>query len=170
MVDAAVSRQFPEGARDVLADQRRTGARAVVVHLGTNGFIPFCDMKAMLDALRGVPRVVLVTIKAPDIWEKSVNDAIAYAAAHWKNVVVADWHRAASGDPQLLVDGVHPDSQGQRLYARTIARAVRAPMAGAGAGAGPLMRMGARARCWGSSPRWPRRPAWPRPRRRTGRG
>jgi peptidoglycan/LPS O-acetylase OafA/YrhL len=137
VIDAAVSRQFSAGARTVVSDVRRTGARTVVVHLGTNGFVQFDDLKAMLDALRGLPRVVLVTVRVPDRWEGSVNDALEYAARHWRNVVIADWHRVADGASGLLVDGVHPDALGQRLYARTIARAVRAARASAGAASAP---------------------------------
>ena len=135
VVDAAVSRQFAQGAQTVVADVRRTGATTVVVHLGTNGFAQFGDLKTMLDALRKVPRVVLVTVRVPDPWEGSVNDAYRYAASHWPNVVIADWHRVAQGSPGVLVDGVHPDVQGQRLYARTIARAVREPDPRGGAAA-----------------------------------
>jgi peptidoglycan/LPS O-acetylase OafA/YrhL len=126
VIDAVVSRQFSQGSQEVLADERETHAKVVVIHLGTNGFAPFPDMKAMLDGLRGAKRVVLVTVRVPDKpWEKSVNDALRYAADHWRNVVLADWHTVADANAQLLVDGVHPNPQGARLYAQTIARAIR---------------------------------------------
>jgi peptidoglycan/LPS O-acetylase OafA/YrhL len=127
VIDASVSRQFSQGYSEVLADERVAHASTVVVHLGTNGFVDFDELKTMLDGLRKVPRVVLVTVRVPRIWQDSVNNALAYAAKHWPNVVLADWHSVASANQGLLVDGVHPDPSGARLYAATIARAARMP-------------------------------------------
>jgi len=127
VIDAAVSRQFSQGYADVLNDERIAHASTVVVHLGTNGFVDFGNLKAMLDGLRGVPRVVLVNVRVPKIWQDSVNEALAYAAKHWPNVIVADWHSVANANQGLLVDGVHPDPAGARLYAATIKRAATMP-------------------------------------------
>jgi hypothetical protein len=122
-IDARVSRQFSEGAAAVLAGRSRLNPKTIVIHLGDNGYIPFRPFEALLTKLASTPRVVLVTVRVPLKWEKSVNDAIRYAARHHTNVVIADWH-AVSGRPGLLVDGVHTTPKGARLYARTIKRAV----------------------------------------------
>lgn len=122
-VDARVSRQFAEGAAAVLAGKRRVNPRTIVIHLGDNGYVPFRGLESLLVSLASTPRVVLVTVRVPLKWEKSVNDALRYAARHHRNVVLADWH-AASRRPGLLVDGVHTTPKGARVYARTIRRAI----------------------------------------------
>ena len=38
-----------------------------------------------------------------------------------------DWHGITDRNPQVLVDGAHMTPEGARLYARAIAKAVRAP-------------------------------------------
>jgi hypothetical protein len=126
VVDAAVSRQFEVGA-GVIEDQLvRTKADTVVVHLGNNGYVPFDELEALMKRLQAVPRVVLVNVRVPLQWQDSVNDALEYAASRYPNVVLVDWYDTSGGDG-LLVDGTHMTSEGARLYARTIARAVRAP-------------------------------------------
>ena len=54
------------------------------------------------------------------------NDVERDAAAKQPRIEVADWAKASDGRPELLVsDGVHPQPEGQRLYAQTIADAVK---------------------------------------------
>jgi peptidoglycan/LPS O-acetylase OafA/YrhL len=127
VVDAAVSRQFAKGADEVAAGVRSVKPRTVVIHLGNNGYIQFEDLAGLLDRLRRVPRVVLVNTRVPLQWETSVNEALDYADRHWKNVVLVDWHAISGRRPEVLVDGAHMTPEGARLYARAIARAVRAP-------------------------------------------
>ncbi|MGE0025532.1 MAG: hypothetical protein AB7O78_09515 [Thermoleophilia bacterium] len=125
VIDAAVSRQFTEGAA-VLRGRLRTAPRnaIVVIHLGDNGYIPFRPFERLMRDLSGRPKVVLVTVRVRAAWQDSVNDALRYAARHHRNAVIADWH-AASGGRGILVDGTHTTPKGARIYARTIARAVR---------------------------------------------
>jgi lysophospholipase L1-like esterase len=94
--------------------------------LGNNGFIPFKGLEALLTRLRSVPRVVLVNVRVPLDWQDSVNDALAYSAPRYPNVVLVDWY-AASARPGLLVDGTHMSPAGAAVYARMVAKAVRAP-------------------------------------------
>jgi hypothetical protein len=101
--------------------------KTVVIHLGNNGYVQFDDLKDLLDRLKRVPRVVLVNVRVPLQWEESVNDAVEYADGHWDNVVLVDWHGVTDRNPQVLVDGAHMTPEGARLYARSIAAAVRAP-------------------------------------------
>ena len=124
-IDAAVARQFPATARATLAAVKALHPSVVVLHTGTNGYIPFTGLEALLDRLRGVPLVVLVTVRVDDPWEGSVNDALAFAARRRANVVLADWHAATQGRGDLLVDGVHADREGARLYATTVRAAIR---------------------------------------------
>jgi peptidoglycan/LPS O-acetylase OafA/YrhL len=126
VVDAHISRQFDEGAAAVAKGRRQTRPRTIVIHLGNNGYVPFDGLERLLSRLKRTPRVVLVTVRVPLKWEKSVNDALRSAAERHRNVELADWH-AVSGGPGLLVDGVHCTTKGARLYARTIRAAVTRP-------------------------------------------
>jgi peptidoglycan/LPS O-acetylase OafA/YrhL len=128
-VDAAVARQFDEGARALAAGLKRVRPKAVVLHVGSNGYVPADGLSAALHRARAVPVVVLVTVRVPRPWERSVNDAIRYAAARTPNVVVADWHRATADREALLSDGVHATPRGSRLYAQVVMRALRAGFA-----------------------------------------
>jgi peptidoglycan/LPS O-acetylase OafA/YrhL len=127
VVDAAVSRQFSKGAEEVMAGVKSMKPRTVVIHLGNNGYIQFEDLAGLLDRLKRVPRVVLVNTRVPLRWETSVNEALDYADRHWKNVVLVDWHAITGRRPEVLVDGAHMTPDGARLYARAIAKGVRAP-------------------------------------------
>ncbi|HET6689688.1 MAG TPA: acyltransferase family protein [Miltoncostaeaceae bacterium] len=129
-VDASVGRQFDDDARAVAAGLRRVKPKALVLHVGTNGYVPDEGLAAVLHRARAVPVVVLVTVRVDKPWETSVNDALRYAAAHNRNVVIADWHRATADRGGLLADGVHATPQGARLYAQVVMRALRAGFAG----------------------------------------
>lgn len=124
-LDAAVARQFPETAAAAVAAARALRPSVVVLHIGTNGYIPFEGLEGLLEDLRAVPVVVLVTVRVDERWEGSNNDALAYAARRRANVVVADWHAATEGRSDLLVDGAHPDAEGARLYTEVLSEAIR---------------------------------------------
>ena len=133
-VDASVGRQFGDDARAVAAGLKRVKPKALVLHVGTNGYVPADGLAAVLRRARAVPVVVLVTVRVDKPWEKSVNDAVAYAARHTRNVVIADWHRATADRDGLLADGVHATPKGARLYAQVVMRALRAGFAPDGPG------------------------------------
>ena len=128
-VDASVGRQFDDDARAVAAGLKRVKPKALVLHVGTNGYVPADGLAAVLRRARALPVVVLVTVRVDKPWEKSVNDAVAYAARHTRNVVIADWHRATADRDGLLADGVHATPKGARLYAQVVMRALRAGFA-----------------------------------------
>ncbi len=127
VVDATVSRQFVVGADAVLRGRAKYRPKTIVVHLGNNGYIQFEDLKNLLDSLKKVPRVVLVNVRVPLQWETSVNEALDYADRHWHNVVLVDWAGITGRRPDLLVDGAHMSTEGAKVYARAIVKAVRAP-------------------------------------------
>lgn len=129
-VDAKVSRSVAEGI-DLLDAQRRNGSlrRIVVVSLSTNSAITQEDLHRLTDIAESgsVRQLVLVTGQAPPdlAWVAQSNAVEREAAAHQPRIVIADWARATDGKPELLVsDGVHPQPEGQRLYAQTVADAV----------------------------------------------
>jgi len=128
-VDASVGRQFGDDARAVAAGLKRVKPKALVLHVGTNGYVPADGLAALLHRARAVPVVVLVTVRVDKPWETSVNDALRHAAKRTRNVVVADWHRATADRDGVLADGVHATPRGARLYAQVVMRALRAGFA-----------------------------------------
>jgi hypothetical protein len=123
IVDAAVSRQMVDYVPTVqrLAAEGRLGD-VVVVHLGTNG--PFSEetMTAFFDALRNVPKVIVLTVHAPRGYTDRNNERLITLPARYPNVQLIDWNAAlggCSGDC-LYEDGIHLPPDGRRYYAQLI--------------------------------------------------
>jgi hypothetical protein len=130
VVDAVESRAFVNGLDTVLQlqQQNRLGS-AVVVHLGTNGRIRSDDMTRMMDALSGVPNVLLLTIDVPRDYTAGNNGLIYDTAATYPNVSVLDWAGLNDGCPGdcFYSDGIHLKPDGQRFYAQLINDTLAAP-------------------------------------------
>jgi peptidoglycan/LPS O-acetylase OafA/YrhL len=128
-IDAAVSRQFGEAVA-IIEQRRAAGAlgSTLIVHMGTNGPVMGGDLEHLMQAVAGVPRVVLVTVEVDRRWEQQVNDAIRSAAGH-PNVRIADWNQYVAGCPagSLARDGVHLVGPGPACYAALLAQTVIAP-------------------------------------------
>ena len=119
-VDAAVSRQLDDGTAILRALRPRP--RAVVVHLGTNGPIARSDLDALLRALRGVQRVVLVTVHVDRSWEAGNNSVIRAAARRYANAELLDWSWFGRRHPGWFWDdGYHLRPGGAAAYARLVA-------------------------------------------------
>jgi len=119
LVDAQVSRQM----RDVvpvmqrLRDQDRFG-NAVVVHLGTNGAVGSETMDAFMETLTNVPKVVVMTVRAPRNWIAGNNERIR-ALTDRPNVILVDWEQLAQECPGncFYADGIHLRPDGREYYA-----------------------------------------------------
>ena len=141
-IDAQVSRQVSAGLPIVQRLAAAGTLRPVVVFaLGTNGTFTSQQMRQLIRAVGPHRDLVLVNTYEARPWEAGVNRVIAAAARRYPNVVMANWFAAIGHRTSLLwPDEVHPQPGGARLYARTIAAAVRAART-AGA-AGPASRPG----------------------------
>ncbi len=121
----------PAGAIEILQKRRAAGrlGEAVIVHTGDNGPFTTEQFDEMMRVLADVPRVVVVNVKVPRPWEQRNNDVIAEGVRRYpKNAVLADWHAASVDHPELFVDdGIHPQPEGQRVYADLIAARLEAP-------------------------------------------
>jgi hypothetical protein len=97
-----------------------------VIGLGTNGPITQAEFNAMMQVLRGVNRVVFVTVKEPLYWEAQVNAVIRAGVKRWPNARIADWYAYAAAHPAVVCcDGMHVGPAGARAYARIVAAALR---------------------------------------------
>jgi hypothetical protein len=122
---AAVSRQWDTGEAILqqLKSEGQLGAE-VIVALSTNGPITSTDFDNMMSILQGASRVVFVNVHVDRPWQDPNNAVLARGAAHFKNVVIADWATLAAQNPQWLgPDGTHLaiDGPGADALAQLIA-------------------------------------------------
>ena len=129
-IDAQVSRQVSVGIS--VAEQLAAAGslRPVLVFaLGTNGTFTRGQVRHLLAVIGPQRKLVLVNTYEARSWEAADNQVIAAAARRYPNVVLANWFGVIEHRTGLLwSDEVHPQPDGARLYARTVARAVRAAM------------------------------------------
>lgn len=125
-VDAAVSRQpFTILLRLQQYRARHALPPVVVVQTGENGPVGDGDLQKVKLALKGVPHVVIVNLRYSGAgWIDRTNRQLARLVVRWPQATLADWNRA-SGKPNLLWDGAHPNPRGQAVYAETVAQAIR---------------------------------------------
>jgi hypothetical protein len=124
-VDASVGRQAADIITTLKSYRDSSGLPPrVVVQLGDNGPLLGDQPNQIKNVLRGVKRVVLVTPHTPQRWQDTNDAVIKGMADNWPEARVADWNAAASKRPGFLVDGVHPNAEGIRVYTNLIVRAL----------------------------------------------
>lgn len=127
VVNAVKGRQFIQGI-SILQEMRASGRlpRRIVIGLGTNGPFTAVQFSEMMQVLRGVRRIVFVTVKEPLYWEYQVNDVIRTGARHWPAARIADWYAFAAAYPAVVCcDGIHIGPAGARAYAQIVSAALR---------------------------------------------
>jgi len=122
-IDAAYGRQV-EPCLQVLRAKRAAGSlgETVVIHIGNNGTFEASQFDEMMALLKGVPRVIFVTLKVPRVWEEANNHVIADGAARYPGVELIDWHGVSANRSDFFYDdGVHVRPEGAQAYAEMIA-------------------------------------------------
>jgi peptidoglycan/LPS O-acetylase OafA/YrhL len=104
----------------------------VVIQLGTNGTVTQAQYEAVLAEVADVPRVVVMTVKAPKPWIDGNNEIIRSLPATHPNVVLLDWQTRAEEIADHLsnnVDGgVHlSDDTAKQFYRDIILQALGLP-------------------------------------------
>lgn len=110
----------------------QTGAKTVVVELGTNDCQTPCDTSAEIDqimtVLKDVPHVywLNVRVQAPQPRDPEVVNAdLRAAATRWRNLEIVDMNAWFLPHPDwILPDGIHPTPAGQQGLADLIQRSV----------------------------------------------
>ncbi|MGB8021212.1 MAG: hypothetical protein WCF04_08295, partial [Candidatus Nanopelagicales bacterium] len=93
----------------------------VIVHTGNNGIITEEQLTKILNALSGIPRVVMVNNKVPRPWSGPNNRLFASVVPRYPNVRLVDWDKLATGHPEYFVkDGVHLTWEGAQAYSKAI--------------------------------------------------
>lgn len=131
-IDAAVSRHYSggEGTIQAMVDNGTMG-KYVVLGFGTNGQA----FEGELDRIRemlGPDRVMILVVPFGyvDGVQEAADQVVAYAAAT-PGVYAAPWCQLALAHPEDLIgDGVHPDEQGQQLYADAVESGLKQAVSG----------------------------------------
>ena len=132
-VDAAENRQ----GNAALAELQQTlqtydVTEALVIQIGTNGPVSSEVYDQMMTAAAGVPRVVVMTVKAPLDWIAGNNALIRALPTKFPNVVLADWEQTAATIPDELSKadgGIHLNSgTALRVYTNLILGALGKPL------------------------------------------
>ena len=130
VVDAVENRQM-SAADDVALTYAGALPPTVVVGLGNNGWTDATEIDALVAALPGVTRIVLVTVQLAGgrEWQGPVNAELRAAAErHRERVVIADWESASAGHPEWFArDGIHiaGNPTGALAYAAVVAAALQ---------------------------------------------
>ena len=126
-MDARVSRQaneFVALARKLKADGRDPDA--LIIQMGNNG-PPYSDlMEELREATSNVGELFFINDYAPVSWLGESDHALAEAAKDWPHTTLIDWSSIAAAHDHLPWDGIHLTPAGAGVYARLVARAVRA--------------------------------------------
>jgi hypothetical protein len=128
-VDAEVGRQWSDG----IALARSLGASGqlgttVIIGLGNNGVVTPAGFDAMMAALSGVPRVIVVDLRVDRSWQNADNAVLRAGAARHPGVRLLDWYGDSFGHASwFFADGTHLRPQAATNYTALIAGAVAAP-------------------------------------------
>jgi hypothetical protein len=119
IVDAQVSRQMRAaiGVVERLRDSDQLGD-AVIVHLGTNGPLGDEALEQFFNALSGVSRVIVLTVKAPRDYVEANNTKLTALPAQHPNVSILDWNSLSTQCPGNCF---YSDKSTYARTARTIA-------------------------------------------------
>ena len=121
-IDAEVSRSML-AAPGILANLEKKGRLrdVVVLSLATNTTLKKDQVADVMAAVGPQRQVIFVNAYGARSWIKGTNKELARAERDYPNVVVADWSAAISRHGEgLAADGVHPNQDGAKIYARVV--------------------------------------------------
>ena len=126
-IDAVVSRQASSAPAIVQGMVDAGTLRpTLLIGLGTNGPVD----PAILDRLHSIVgsrhQIVVVNVQAPRGWVDEVNSELTNFAQEYRNVELANWKDAISGQLSLLArDQIHPGARGGLVYVQAVTEALQ---------------------------------------------
>jgi len=122
-VDIGAGRQLQSGVA-ILQQRQAAGLLPpiVIIHLGNN--TPFSTrwFKAMMDALSGVPHVIILTSRVPKPYIARNNAVLYSQIRRYPNAVLADWWGHSNWSRNYFWDdGIHLRTAGRAAYTELIA-------------------------------------------------
>jgi len=126
-IDAVVSRQASAAPALVQAMvDAGTLRHTLLLGLGTNGPVDATVLERIHGIVGGGHRIVVVNVQAPRGWVPGVNSELATFAGEYRNVELAHWQEAISGQLDLLArDQIHPGSRGGLVYVDAVKAALQ---------------------------------------------
>jgi peptidoglycan/LPS O-acetylase OafA/YrhL/lysophospholipase L1-like esterase len=127
VINAKESRHIGDELDWVKAQRKKHRlGQTVVVSLGTNGELYSQKVEALLKVLGKTRSVFWVNVYGPSLdWTDANNQYLQQLAEKHSNVTVIDWNSELSGHPEWLwEDGIHPNPDGSKAYAKTIYQAI----------------------------------------------
>ncbi|WP_349898738.1 acyltransferase family protein [Parafrigoribacterium soli] len=126
-IDAVVSRQMSQ-LPSIIEGMKAAGSLRpiIIVGLGTNGPIDRSSLDAARSMIGQSAQLVLVNVQAPRGWTDGVDATLSRYAQQYRDVELANWRDAISGQLNLLArDQIHPGSRGGEIYAGVIKDALQ---------------------------------------------
>lgn len=130
-IDCRVGRRLTQGIPILRARRAEIGG-TVVVEMGNN-YIPGeggtfrHQIEMVMRMLRGVDRVVWMTVAEKWPSRVQINREIRAAARRWPSIRIAEWAPVIAENPRFSFDMLHLTDRGKAPIARVVARAVTAP-------------------------------------------
>ena len=127
-VDAVVGRQLIKGI-EIMQQYVAAGSLGdvVIVHLGNNGPTSEERFDELLDLLKDVRLVIILTVKVPKPWEADNNTFIFNMPAKHPNVRLIDWNGLSQTFENVFYsDGIHLRPQGQMIYTQLVMDTIKA--------------------------------------------
>jgi len=121
-VNAVVGRQGSDLLKTVqsLKSSSQIGD-ALVIHIGTNGYIYESNLRGILEAIPRGSKIALINIHANRRWTADNNALIEKVKAAHPEVAVIDWEGESRSHPEYFVkDGVHLTGSGINAYVKLI--------------------------------------------------
>lgn len=120
-LDAAVSRQWNQGIsilQNLITDGKL--APIVIFALGTNSATDDAGVDRVME-LTGNSKVLFTTVYGSTTATQHNNVLKSAISRYPGRIIIADWYSIASANPNLLrEDGIHPNTEGQQAFAKTI--------------------------------------------------
>lgn len=124
-INGKVARQMSDAIKLAPAyAEFNDGDKAVIIELGTNGYITDKQIDTLLDSFSKA-HVYLVNTRVPRSWEKKVNKILKEKAEERGNVILINWYAQAIEHPEYFGhDGVHLMTSGSKALTNLISEAL----------------------------------------------
>lgn len=121
-IDTKISRQFSD-IKDVIKNYNLENFNAVIISLGTNGYIFKKDIDWLINYLETKPiKLFFITTHVPRIWKNQVNQILKSVSENNTKIDIMDWECYSKNKNDIYIsDNVHFNSNGAKIFSKFIA-------------------------------------------------
>nr|WP_088042856.1 acyltransferase family protein [Bacillus sp. EAC] len=126
-VNAKVGRQFTEASK-IIEQAKKSNALGdtVIIELGTNGAFSKKQMISLINEIGKQRKIIFINTRVPRPWESLVNKNLKEVSSKFSNTKVVDWYKAsANHNSYFSSDGVHLKTDGAKVYASLLIKAIQ---------------------------------------------